>query len=180
MRHYFQLMLTMTILALTAAPLTRADDSGLPDAPSASQNAANPSQTDREQATTLEVPASVQAGSNGLHEGVAPGATGGYLRVDRNGTGRSYWSLTGAMFSMSIANAELTERCEKEKKCNFLPSALSGRAGMYGVGIPADIVIAYMSYRLKKRNHRWLWIVPEAMSAGANFYVGLHSWNRLR
>lgn len=180
MRSYFQLILTIAVLALASAPLTRADDSGFPDAPSASQSAANSAQTDQGQATPQPDPASARAPNRRFPEGAVPAATGGSLRFDWDVTGRSYWGLTGAMFGVSIANAELTQRCEKEKRCDFLPSILSSRGGMYGIGIPADIAIAYMSYKLKKNHHKWPWIVPEAMSTGVNLYVGLHSWNRLR
>jgi hypothetical protein len=50
---------------------------------------------------------------------------------------------------------------------------------MLGIGIPADFVVAYVSYRLKK-NHNSFWIVPEALVTGANIFVAAHSWSRLK
>jgi hypothetical protein len=57
--------------------------------------------------------------------------------------------------------------------------ALCSRKAIYGIGIPADFAVAYLSYRMK-RKHNVLWIVPEALVTGANFYVAAHSWRRLK
>ena len=83
------------------------------------------------------------------------------------------------MFGASVLNAELTERCITQKTCSFLPSFLSSRTAMYGIGIPADFAVAYLSYRMK-RKHNPLWILPEALVTGANIYVAAHSWRRIK
>lgn len=117
--------------------------------------------------------------SKHYYQGASPAGRGGAFGVDRNVIDWKYSSLTGTMFGASVANAEMTQRCQAEKTCNFVPSAFSSRVAMYGIGIPADFAVAYLSYRLKRR-HNWFWVVPEALVTGANFYVAAHSWKRLK
>ena len=169
MRTHYRTMVTISILALASVLPLRAADSGLPDAPSTSQN----------QDSGQDMAASARSANKRHYQGAAPAARGGAFGADRNVMDWKYSSLTGAMFSASVANAELTQRCMAEKTCSFVPSAVSGRAAMYGIGIPADFAVAYLSYRLKK-GHNWFWIVPEAIVTGANFYVAAHSWRRLK
>ena len=169
MRTQYRTMVTISILALTSVLPLRAADAGLPDAPSTSQN----------QDSGQSMAASARSANKHSYQGASPAARGGGFGADRNVMDWKYSSLTGAMFGASVVNAELTQRCMAEKTCNFVPSALSSRAAMYGIGIPADFAVAYMSYRLKK-GHNWFWIVPEAMVTGANFYVAAHSWRRLK
>ncbi|HEX4279062.1 MAG TPA: hypothetical protein VHZ74_27090 [Bryobacteraceae bacterium] len=153
--------MTISILALMSALPLRASDEGLPDAPSASQNAA-----------PVSSPRS-------YYQGAAPAAKGGRFGMDRRVIDRNYLALTGGMFGASVANVALTHRCEAEGTCSFLPYPLSRRAYMLGIGIPADLAVAYVSYRLKK-NHNSFWIVPEALVTGANIFVAAHSWSRLK
>jgi hypothetical protein len=155
--------LTISILALMSALPLRASDEDLPDAPSASQNAA---------------PAA-PVSSRHYYQGAAPAAKGGRFGVDRRVMDWKYLGLTGGMFAASLINVDLTHRCEAEGTCSFLPHPLSRRAYMLGIGVPADLGIAYVSYRLKK-NHNSFWIVPEALVTGANIFVGAHSWSRLK
>jgi hypothetical protein len=133
--------------------------------------------TDQGQSPAASPSAPVRVASKHYYEGAVPAAKGGPLAVDRNVADWKYLSLTGGMFGASVANAEWTQRCLQEKTCKFVPSAFSSRPAMYGVGIPADFGIAYLSYRLKK-SHNWFWIVPEAAVTGANLFVGIHSWRR--
>lgn len=168
---------------MTSVLPLRASDSGLPDAPSASQSQANQSQDNQEQSNSDQNAApspSAQArvANKHFYEGAVPAAKGGALAVDRNVADWRYLSLTGGMFGASVANAELTQRCLEQKTCKFVPSAFTSRAAMYGAGIPADFAVAYMSYRLKK-SHNWFWVVPEAAVTGANLFVAIHSWRRL-
>jgi hypothetical protein len=179
MRTFF-LSTVLTVLALAWGPLLRADDSSLPNDPGINKRATDAIQANQRQEKVQSESATVPTTTFHLSRGAVPAATGRYFQFDKDATDRKYWSLTVAMFGVSIANAELTERCQAEKTCNFLPSVVSNRAGKYGIGIPADLALAYMSYRLKKDKHKWTWILPEAFSTGINFYVGIHSWNRLR
>jgi hypothetical protein len=168
-RTQYRTMVTILILALTSVLPLRAADAGLPDAPSTSQNQ-DPGQN---------LAASARSANKHYYQGASPAGRGGAFGADQHVIDWKYSSLTGAMFAASVANAEMTHRCMAQKTCNFVPSALSSRVAMYGIGIPADFAVAYVSYRLKK-GHNWFWIVPEAMITGANLYVAAHSWNRLK
>jgi hypothetical protein len=46
---------------------------------------------------------------------------------------------------------------------------------MYGIGIPADLGIAYLTYYMKKR-HSSMWYVPAAVVAGANLFFGVRAY----
>jgi hypothetical protein len=170
-RTHYRTILTIAILALTSVLPLRASDAGLPDAPStsASQN--------QNQNPDNAAPAPVS--NRHYYQGASPAAKGGNFRADRRVADWKYLGLTGGMFGASLANVDLTHRCEAEGTCSFLPHPLSRRAFMYGIGIPADFGIAYVSYRLKK-NHNSFWIVPEVLVTGANLYVAAHSWSRLK
>jgi hypothetical protein len=162
-----RLILTIAILTLTSTIPLQA--SGLPDAPTTSQSQ-DPSQGS---------PAPAKAPRRHAYAGASPATRGGSFGVDGRVADWKYMGLTGGMFAAAIANTELTQRCLNQGTCTFFPSALSSRAAMYGVGIPADAAVAYLSYRLK-RNHNPFWIVPEALFTGANLYVAAHSWGRLK
>jgi hypothetical protein len=165
-RTHYRTILTITILALTSViPLRASENSGLPDAPSASQS--------------QNAAASAHVSSKHYYQGASPAARGGHFGIERDVIDWRYSTLTGSMFAASVANAELTQRCIEQNTCSFVPSALSSRTAMYGIGIPADFAVAYLSYRMK-RKHNSLWILPEALVTGANFYVAAHSWRRIR
>ena len=169
MRTHYRTTVTVSILALMSVLPLRAADAGLPDAPSTSQS--------QDAGQNMAAPA--RSANKHYYQGASPAGRGGAFGVDQRVIDWKYSSLTGAMFVASVANAEMTHRCMAEKTCNFAPSALSSRAAMYGIGIPADFAVANLSYRLKK-GRNWFWIVPEAMVTGANFYVAAHSWRRLK
>jgi hypothetical protein len=164
-----RLILTITILTLTSTIPLQASDAGLPDAPSATES----------QDSSYCGATPVQALQRHSYAGAAPATRGGSFGVDRRVADWEYVGLTGGMFAATVANTELTQRCLSQSTCTFFPSALSSRAAMYGVGIPADAAVAYFSYRLKK-NHNRFWIVPEALFTGANLYVAAHSWSRVK
>ena len=163
-RTHYRTIFTISILALTSVLPLRASDDPLPDAPSASQS---------------QAAAPRQDSSKVYHQNTPPAAVGGRFSVDSSVIDWKYSSLTGSMFGASVANAEFTARCIEQKTCSFLPSALSSRTAMYGIGIPADFAVAYLSYRMK-RKHNPLWILPEALVTGANIYVAAHSWRRMK
>jgi hypothetical protein len=139
-------------------------DSDLPDAPSATK-------PDTSTADPTASPA-IKRESHG-----APvAAAGGPLGVDHAVADRNYLALTGGMFGASIANAELTIRClQVHASCNDVPHSLQSRAALYGIGIPADFGIAYLTYCMK-RKHSHIWYVPAAVVTGANIFFGVRAY----
>jgi hypothetical protein len=145
-----------------ASPAIASDASGLPDAPSA----AKPE-------TSAPAAAPVVKRES---RGAPPAAVGGPLSVDRSVADRNYLLVTGGLFGSSVANAELTIRClQKHAACNDVPSSLQSRAAIYGIGIPADIGIAYLSYHMKKKHSR-IWFVPAAAVTGANLFLAVRAY----
>ena len=142
------------------------DDSDLPDAPSTTKP--DPSTAD---------PAAAPAIKRDSPHGAPPAGVGGPMGVDRGVADRNYLAFTGAMFSASIFDAELTMRCLEQKTCLYIPSSLRSRTALYGIGIPADFGISYLSYYMKKKHSR-IWFVPEALVTVANIYVGIHAYHR--
>jgi hypothetical protein len=140
--------------------------SALPDAPSS----AKPD-------TSSAEPAPSPAIRRDAPHGAPPAATGGPLGVDRGVADRNYLLFTGAMFSASIFDAELTMRCTEQKTCVYLPNSLRSRTALYGIGIPADLGISYFTYYMKKKHSR-IWYLPDALVTVANFYVGVHAYRR--
>ena len=140
------------------------NESDLPDAPSASRPD-----------TSEGAPAPSPVVKRESH-GAPPAAMGGPLGVDRDVADRKYFAVTGAMFSASVANAELTLNClNKHASCNDVPSSLHSRAAMYGIGIPADLGVAYLTYFMK-RKHSHMWYVPAAAVTVANVFLGVRAY----
>ena len=161
-------VLEARLLAVPALALT--EESSLPDAPrAADDNDAAP--------TPAPAPAPKPGPAKKTQQG-APGAasTGSWGIDSRVATGR-YWAMTGAMFGASVADAELTVRCQEQKTCSYVPPSLRSRAALYGIGLPADAGISYLTYKLKKRENRF-WYVPSAFITGANAYVAIHAYRR--
>jgi len=150
-----------------AATSDAATGTALPDAPSAARNDGT---STPEPAAVPDPP--VRRGS----EGAPAAATGPSLEGVAD---RHYWAFTGAMFGASVFDAELTQRCQQEKTCSYVPPSLRSRAAMYGIGLPADFAVAYLTYHMKAK-HNHLWYVPSALVTGANVYVGIHAYRRLR
>ena len=112
--------------------------------------------------------------------GAPPAAMGGPFGVDRDVADRKYFAVTGMMFSASIANAELTVHClQQQPSCNDVPPSLRSRAALYGIGIPADLGIAYLTYYMKRKHSR-IWYVPAALVTGANIFAGVHAYRAIR
>lgn len=78
--------------------------------------------------------------------------------------------VSSSLFEASIADAETLYRCDN---CTFVRSALHRRGVTYGVGLPVDVAVSYMTYRLKKKGHRW-WFVPAVALTAANAYLSYH------
>ncbi len=140
------------------------DESELPDAPSAAKP------------DTSTSDASAAAPARKESSGAPAAATSGSLGVDRTVADRNYLAVTGGMFGASIINAELTVHClNVHPSCNDVPTSLHSRAALYGIGIPADIGVAYLTYIMKKRHSR-IWYVPAALVTGANLFFGVRAY----
>ena len=159
-----QSLLTAT---LVEAPVIGgvSSESELPDAPSATK-----------QDMSTADPAASPAVKRESH-GAPAAAMSGPFGVDRSVADRNYFAVTGAMFGASIANAELTMRCLEQKTCVYVPASFRSRAALYGIGIPADLGISYLTYYMKKKHSR-IWYVPAALVTVANIYVGVHAFRR--
>lgn len=111
-------------------------------------------------------------------QGAPPAAVGPNWSEVRRTADRQYWEVTGSMFAVSIANAELAQRCLHQLSCTWVPTEFRSRAAMYGAGIPADLGISYLTYRLK-RGRKSLWFLPSTLVTAANAYVAVHDYRRL-
>jgi len=152
---------------LTEAPSVSgvSGDSDLPDAPSATKPDASTADPSASPAIKRE------------SHGAPVAAQGGPLWVDRSVADRTYLALTGGMFGASIANAELTVHClNRHASCNDVPPSLQSRAAIYGIGIPADLGVAYLTYCLK-RKHNHIWYVPAAAVTGANLFFAYRAYH---
>lgn len=140
--------------------------SDLPDAPSATK-------PDASSGGAAPSPAIKKPES----QGAPVAAQGGPMWVDRGVADRNYLLLTGGMVGASIANAELTLYClNRHASCNDIPPSLHSRAAIYGIGIPADLGIAYLTYCLK-RKHNHMWYVPAAAVTGANLFFAYRAYH---
>jgi hypothetical protein len=151
-------------LNLPAEPTTSTSE--LPDNPTPQQNAAK------------ESDAEVQPKSHGKkYSGAPPAASGGPFEMSGGTADKKYWGATGLMFGSTVADIELTQRCQEVGQCSYAPSSLRSRAAMYGIGLPANAGLAYLSYRMKK-HHSPIWFAPQVLMTGANAYVSLHAYRR--
>jgi hypothetical protein len=96
----------------------------------------------------------------------APATTGGLGRT----VDAPYVIQMGAMFASSIVAVEKTNTCIQQHTCSFVPVAFRSRGALYGAGIPIELGISYLSYKLKQHGHRW-WFVPALAITGGNSYV---------
>jgi len=87
---------------------------------------------------------------------------------------RPFAAAAAGLLGSSIANAEAIERCEP-RACQDVPGVLRSRAGLYGVGLPADVGAGYISDRLRQsRYHRW-WYVPMGIVTLGNIIYAAHA-----
>jgi hypothetical protein len=96
----------------------------------------------------------------------APASSDGFSRT----VDAPYVIQMGAMFASSIVAVEKTNTCLQQHTCSFVPVAFRSRGALYGTGIPIELGIAYLSYKLKQHGHRW-WFAPALAITGANSYV---------
>jgi hypothetical protein len=150
--------------SLDEAPAIGGSESELPDAPSSAKPDAS---------TADPAPSPVVKRQS---HGAPPAAIGGPLSPDRSVADRNYWLVTGGMFGATVANVELTVRClQAHASCNDVPSSLKSRAALYGIGIPADLGVAYLTYYMKKKHSR-IWYAAPALVTGANMFLAVRAY----
>jgi len=148
------------------SPANSASNGALPDAPSATSS----------DASNAGTPMPSPVVKNESRYGAPPAAVGGPLWADRSVMDRHYFLFTGAMFGSSVMNAELTLHClTKQASCYDVPPALQSRAALYGIGIPADLAVSYLTYYMKKK-HSHIWYAPSAAVTGANVFLGIRAY----
>lgn len=123
-------------------------------------------------------PSKAKCKNFGKRQAPAPALKEGWATEGRVADSR-FWMLTTALYGSSIANAELAARCIDQNSCTSIKDPFRSRIAMYGVGLPVDSAIAWWTYRLKARGHRW-WFVPAVALTAANSVVAWHWTTRMR
>ena len=143
-------------------------DSGLPDAPS----------TKQPDAATSDNQSLVAPSYSRKHtQGAPPAALGGPMGMEGRTADKKFWGANGAMFGATVANIELTQRCQKDGTCSYVPSSIKGRVAMYGIAMPAEVGLMYFTYHAKERHRSW-WYMPSALVTATNAYVAIHAYHR--
>jgi hypothetical protein len=159
-----QPLLTAKVAEAPVVP-SASRESDLPDAPST---------TKPDTSTADPTPAPPPVAKR--EHGAAPAAMGGPLAPDRSVADRNYLLLTAGMFGASVLNAEMTLHCLKQHvDCNDVPPSLHSRTALYGIGIPADLGVAYLTYFMKKK-HSSIWYVPAAIVTGGNLFLAMRAY----
>jgi hypothetical protein len=130
---------------------------GLPDAPSAQSAGTVAKATSDEPAPPSPLP--VHAHKMHFSEG----------HPDRN-----FWLATGVLFGASVANVEMVSRCEPQA-CQQVPTALRSRGALYGVSLPVDIGVSYLSYKLRGLGRHSWWSAPMAIITSGNAIYAIHA-----
>ena len=142
--------------------------SSLPDAPS----------TKQPDTATADNQSLVEPSYSKKHsQGAPPAAMGGPFGMEGRTADKKFWGANSAMFGATVANIELTQRCQKDKTCSYVPSSLRSRFAMYGIAFPAEVGVMYLTYHAKERRRSW-WYMPPILLAGANAYVAIHAYHR--
>ncbi len=81
---------------------------------------------------------------------------------------------TLALVASSVFNAEMILRCEP-RACQAVPAVLRSRGIIYGIAIPADIGVAYISSRLRRTRYDRMWYVPILVGTVGNVVYGAHA-----
>jgi hypothetical protein len=87
---------------------------------------------------------------------------------------RPFTIATLALIASSVFNAEMILRCEPEA-CQAVPAVLRSRGSIYGIAIPADIGVAYISNRLRRTRYDRMWYVPMLVGTVGNVVYGAHA-----
>jgi hypothetical protein len=157
------------LAAKLAGPGSAVGDNGVsnvPDAPSAAK--------DKDEAAAGAEGSASPVRKNS--QGAPPAAIGPDWSEVRRTADRQYWEVTGSLFAASITDAESTIHClHVHASCNDAPPSFRSRAALYGIGIPADLGVAYLTYYMKKKHSR-IWYVPAAIATGANMFAAVHAY----
>jgi hypothetical protein len=135
-----------------------------PDAPSVARNATETARSD--------------SATEKQSYGIQP-LPAGRLDTGTHDADAKYVAVMGSMFASSIMTVELTHECLVEYRCSYVPDPLRSRAAMYATGLSAEVGVAYLSYYLKRKEHKW-WFIPAALVTTANIYVAHHAAVRMR
>lgn len=92
---------------------------------------------------------------------------------------KEFMLVNGLMFSSSITTVELTTRCFRGGACTAVPGPLRSRGALYGMGLPVDVAVTVLGYRLKRSGHRW-WFVPAAALTVGNVIYSVHAAHYMR
>ncbi len=86
----------------------------------------------------------------------------------------SYWTVNGALIGATVADAQALTDCTN---CTYVPSTFHRPGLLYGAGLPADVIVMYIGYDLKKHGHRW-WPAPAVALTVLNAYLAYHSYSK--
>jgi hypothetical protein len=90
----------------------------------------------------------------------------------------TYWISTSALVGTTFVNVEITARCAEQHTCLTQIAPSSTRLKLYAYTLPTDLLVSYLSYKLKSKT-RW-WIVPQVILTGANLFSAGRSYGRIQ
>ncbi len=99
--------------------------------------------------------------------------------IDPHVADASYWAATTALATTTVANVELTARCQEEGTCLtwINPGKGSDRGRLYAYTIPSNFALDYLAYKLKGKTR--LWILPQMAFTAANLFSAGRSYGRI-
>jgi hypothetical protein len=98
--------------------------------------------------------------------------------IDPTVADATYWASTSALFATTFVNVELTTRCSEEHTCLTWIAPGSTRQTLYAYTLPTDVLVSFLSYKLKRRV-RW-WMVPQVVLTSGNIFSAGRSYGRIR
>ena len=100
-------------------------------------------------------------------------------RIDPQVADSSYWAATASLAGTTVANVELTARCEEEGTCLtwINPGKGSDRGRLYAYTVPSNFALDYLAYKLKGKTR--FWIVPQMAFTAANLFSAGRSYGRI-
>jgi hypothetical protein len=92
----------------------------------------------------------------------------------------AYWSATAALGGSTIANVELTVRCEAAGTCLTWLNGVkqSDRGRLYAYTLPSNVALDYLAYKMKGKTR--FWILPQMAFTVANVFSAGRSYGRLQ
>lgn len=91
---------------------------------------------------------------------------------------KKFWLTTGLMTGSTFAALETATRCESAKSCTFM-DPFDSRAKLYAIGLPANVGMMELTYRLKRSGKRY-WFVPAMAGTAFNTFVAIHAADRIK